>query len=72
MITTESKGIMYTSTKAGGWNGGDTVSEVVFEDDEEIIGMRWNCWENWWLHNNFIIIFCYKQADPWPFWSSNR
>ncbi|KAI3781592.1 hypothetical protein L2E82_11610 [Cichorium intybus] len=39
MITTESKGIMYTSTKAGGWNGGDTVSEVVFEDDEEIIGI---------------------------------
>ncbi|KAL7587877.1 hypothetical protein Lser_V15G39422 [Lactuca serriola] len=39
MFTTESKGILYTSKKAGGWNGGETVSEVMFEDDEEIIGI---------------------------------
>ncbi|KAI3771156.1 hypothetical protein L6452_02314 [Arctium lappa] len=36
-FTTESKGVLYTSNKAGGWNGGDTVSKVVLEDDEEII-----------------------------------
>lgn len=29
MFTTESKGILYTSKKAGGWNGGETVSEVL-------------------------------------------
>ncbi|KAI3781594.1 hypothetical protein L2E82_11612 [Cichorium intybus] len=40
MFTTESKGILYTSKKAGGWNGGETVSEVVLEEDEEIIGIQ--------------------------------
>ncbi|KAI3771159.1 hypothetical protein L6452_02317 [Arctium lappa] len=40
MFTSESKGVLYPSIKAGGWNGGDTVSKVMFEEDEEIIGIN--------------------------------
>ncbi|CAH1440603.1 unnamed protein product [Lactuca virosa] len=39
MFTTVSNGILYSSKKAGGWNGGKTVSKVVFEDDEKLIGI---------------------------------
>ncbi|KAI3780220.1 hypothetical protein L2E82_10191 [Cichorium intybus] len=39
IFTTESKGVQYSSDKAGGWNGGDKVSKVVFEDGEEITGI---------------------------------
>ncbi|KAJ9548844.1 hypothetical protein OSB04_021387 [Centaurea solstitialis] len=40
MFTTESNGVLYTSNKAGGWNGGDIVSKVVFDDDEELIDIN--------------------------------
>ncbi|CAI9298703.1 unnamed protein product [Lactuca saligna] len=40
MFTTKIKGIEKTSNKAGGWNGGDIVSEVTFSPDEEIIAIN--------------------------------
>ncbi|XP_023770004.1 mannose/glucose-specific lectin-like [Lactuca sativa] len=36
MFTTKCGGVLHNSNKFGGWNGGDTVSEVHFEGDEEI------------------------------------
>ncbi|KAL8246257.1 hypothetical protein R6Q59_007473 [Mikania micrantha] len=40
MFTTKCRDIFHTSNKVGGWNGGQTVSEVTFEIDEEIIGIK--------------------------------
>ncbi|KAF5768010.1 putative jacalin-like lectin domain-containing protein [Helianthus annuus] len=41
MFTTESAGgVLNTSNKFGGWNGGQTVSEVTFDSDEEIVGIK--------------------------------
>ncbi|KAL7587347.1 hypothetical protein Lser_V15G39411 [Lactuca serriola] len=40
MFTGESKGILHDSDKYGGLAGGETVSEVIFEGDEEIIGIN--------------------------------
>ncbi|KAI3751473.1 hypothetical protein L2E82_22560 [Cichorium intybus] len=37
---TESKGILYTSEKAGGRNGGGTVTEKKFKEDEELTGIK--------------------------------
>ncbi|KAI3514823.1 hypothetical protein L1887_13556 [Cichorium endivia] len=39
MFTTVFKGVEKTSDKAGGWNGGDIVSEVTFAPGEEIIAI---------------------------------
>ncbi|XP_023760168.1 mannose/glucose-specific lectin isoform X3 [Lactuca sativa] len=39
VFTTKSKGFQYTAHMVGGWNGGVRISKVVFEDDEEIIGI---------------------------------
>ncbi|KAD7477818.1 hypothetical protein E3N88_00954 [Mikania micrantha] len=40
MFTTKCEDIFQTSNKVGGWAGGQTVSEVTFEIDEEIIGIK--------------------------------
>ncbi|KAK9069865.1 hypothetical protein SSX86_010261 [Deinandra increscens subsp. villosa] len=39
MFTTEFRGVFHTSNKAGGSTGGQTVSEVIFGFDEEIVGV---------------------------------
>ncbi|KAI3508668.1 hypothetical protein L1887_23677 [Cichorium endivia] len=39
-FVTESKGILYTSEKAGGRNGGGILTEKKFEDDEELTGIE--------------------------------
>ncbi|KAK9069866.1 hypothetical protein SSX86_010262 [Deinandra increscens subsp. villosa] len=39
MFTTESRGVFHTSNKIGGSNGGQTISEVIFDFDEEIVGV---------------------------------
>ncbi|KAI7755731.1 hypothetical protein M8C21_027773 [Ambrosia artemisiifolia] len=39
MFTAQNKGLTYTSEKAGGWNGGDIVSEITFDGDEKINGI---------------------------------
>ncbi|KAI7751462.1 hypothetical protein M8C21_017680, partial [Ambrosia artemisiifolia] len=36
MFTAQYKGLTYTSERAGGWNGGDIVSEITFDGDEKI------------------------------------
>ncbi|XP_022008904.1 mannose/glucose-specific lectin isoform X1 [Helianthus annuus] len=41
MFTTEAAGgVVNTSNKFGGWNGGQTVSEVTLDSDEEIVGIK--------------------------------
>ncbi|KAD7477741.1 hypothetical protein E3N88_00877 [Mikania micrantha] len=40
MFTTKCGDIFHTSNKVGGWAGGQTVSEVIFAIDEEIIGIK--------------------------------
>ncbi|KAI3781584.1 hypothetical protein L2E82_11602 [Cichorium intybus] len=40
MITSACEGVVHDFEKAGGWNGGDTVSEVMFDEDEELIGIN--------------------------------
>ncbi|XP_076889340.1 mannose/glucose-specific lectin-like [Bidens hawaiensis] len=40
MFTTETEGVLNTSNKFGGWNGGQTVSEVTFDSDEELVGIK--------------------------------
>lgn len=40
MFTSQSRGVLHTSNKAGGWAGGHTVSEVSFDGDEKIIGIN--------------------------------
>ncbi|KAD7477830.1 hypothetical protein E3N88_00966 [Mikania micrantha] len=40
MFTTKCGDIFHTFNKVGGWAGGQTVSEVTFEIDEEIIGIK--------------------------------
>ncbi|KAI3514821.1 hypothetical protein L1887_13553 [Cichorium endivia] len=40
MFTSESKGVLHDSDKFGGWAGGETVSEVIFDGDEEINGIN--------------------------------
>ncbi|PWA65416.1 jacalin-like lectin domain, Transposase-associated domain protein [Artemisia annua] len=37
--TQDGRGYLHESEKVGGWNGGRRVSEVTFDDDEEIIGI---------------------------------
>ncbi|XP_023760229.1 mannose/glucose-specific lectin [Lactuca sativa] len=37
MFTTQYKDALHNSDKFGGWNGGDTVSEVLLDEDEEIV-----------------------------------
>nr|KAJ0190194.1 hypothetical protein LSAT_V11C800429520 [Lactuca sativa] len=37
MFTSEFRGVFYNSEKYGGWAGGETVSEVILDGDEEII-----------------------------------
>ncbi|KAL8246267.1 hypothetical protein R6Q59_007489 [Mikania micrantha] len=39
MFTAQYRGLAYTSNRAGGWFGGERVSEVTFDWDEEIIGI---------------------------------
>nr|KAJ0191295.1 hypothetical protein LSAT_V11C800429610 [Lactuca sativa] len=39
MFTTQCGGLTQTTEKFGGWNGGETVSEVIFERHEEIIAI---------------------------------
>ncbi|KAK9054919.1 hypothetical protein SSX86_025998 [Deinandra increscens subsp. villosa] len=36
MFTSEYRGSLYTSNRVGGWNGGDQLSEVTFDWDEEL------------------------------------
>ncbi|KAI3797964.1 hypothetical protein L1987_33229 [Smallanthus sonchifolius] len=40
MFTTECRGDLHTSNKVGGWGGGQTISEVIFDFDEEIVGLK--------------------------------
>ncbi|KAD7477742.1 hypothetical protein E3N88_00878 [Mikania micrantha] len=40
MFTTKCEDIFQTSNKVGGWAGGQTVSEVTFEINEEIVGIK--------------------------------
>ncbi|KAI3795090.1 hypothetical protein L1987_37734 [Smallanthus sonchifolius] len=40
MFTFECGGVFHTSNKAGGWAGGQTVSQVMFDSDEEIVGIK--------------------------------
>ncbi|XP_023729716.1 probable receptor-like protein kinase At5g59700 [Lactuca sativa] len=40
MFTSESKGVLHDSDKCGGLAGGETVSEVIFEGDENVIGIN--------------------------------
>ncbi|KAI3781602.1 hypothetical protein L2E82_11620 [Cichorium intybus] len=40
MFTSESKGVLNDSDKFRGWGGGETVSEVIFDGDEEINGIN--------------------------------
>ncbi|XP_076944137.1 mannose/glucose-specific lectin-like [Bidens hawaiensis] len=40
MFTTEYRGELYTSKKFGGWNGGQTVSQVTFGKCEELVGIK--------------------------------
>ncbi|KAJ0467430.1 putative protein kinase RLK-Pelle-CrRLK1L-1 family [Helianthus annuus] len=39
MFTSECRGVLHESTKAGGSAGGDTISEVTLDFDEEIVGI---------------------------------
>ncbi|KAD7477825.1 hypothetical protein E3N88_00961 [Mikania micrantha] len=39
MFSTQYKGLINTSNRFGGWNGGDKVSEVAFDWNEEIIAI---------------------------------
>ncbi|KAL4572395.1 hypothetical protein LXL04_019170 [Taraxacum kok-saghyz] len=39
MFTSKCRGVLHNSTKAGGWAGGDTVTEINLHDDENIIGI---------------------------------
>ncbi|KAL8246277.1 hypothetical protein R6Q59_007493 [Mikania micrantha] len=39
MFSTQYKGLTNTSNRFGGWNGGDKVSEVTFDRNEEIIAI---------------------------------
>ncbi|KAF5768031.1 putative jacalin-like lectin domain-containing protein [Helianthus annuus] len=39
MFTAQYGDLTYTSEKMGGWNGGENVSEITFEGDEEINGI---------------------------------
>lgn len=39
MFTIESRGLLHTSNKVGGWASGEKISEVTFDGDEEIIGI---------------------------------
>ncbi|CAH1433029.1 unnamed protein product [Lactuca virosa] len=39
IFTTQCGDSTHTTAKFGGWNGGETVSEVIFEADEEITGI---------------------------------
>ncbi|KAI3790623.1 hypothetical protein L2E82_03808 [Cichorium intybus] len=36
MFTTEHRGLLHTSKLAGGWNGGETISEIILDWNEEI------------------------------------
>ncbi|XP_076951375.1 putative serine/threonine-protein kinase PBL12 [Bidens hawaiensis] len=38
-FTTQYRGLIYSSSKIGGWNGGDKLSEVLFDWDEDINGI---------------------------------
>ncbi|KAI3781598.1 hypothetical protein L2E82_11616 [Cichorium intybus] len=40
IFTTQYRGLTHTYKKAGGWNGGETVSEVILDWNEEIIGIN--------------------------------
>ncbi|KAL8246264.1 hypothetical protein R6Q59_007480 [Mikania micrantha] len=40
MFTCEHEGVLHTSSKAGGCAGGQTVSEVMLDSDEEIVGIK--------------------------------
>ncbi|KAL4590225.1 hypothetical protein LXL04_003151 [Taraxacum kok-saghyz] len=40
VFISESRGLLHTSAKVGGSETGDTVSEVTFDEDEEIIGIN--------------------------------
>ncbi|KAK9069867.1 hypothetical protein SSX86_010263 [Deinandra increscens subsp. villosa] len=40
MFTTEFRGASHTSNKAGGLLGGQTISEVIFDFDEEVVGVE--------------------------------
>lgn len=40
MFTSKCGGVLHTSNKAGGWAGGDTITEVNFDEGEEIIGVN--------------------------------
>ncbi|CAH1424426.1 unnamed protein product [Lactuca virosa] len=40
MFTSESKDVLHDSDKCGGLAGGETVSEVIFDGDEEIVGIN--------------------------------
>ncbi|KAD7477746.1 hypothetical protein E3N88_00882 [Mikania micrantha] len=40
MFTCEHEGVLHTSSKAGGSAGGQTVSEVMLDSDEEIVGIK--------------------------------
>ncbi|KAL4573073.1 hypothetical protein LXL04_019866 [Taraxacum kok-saghyz] len=37
---TQARGVTFSTNKIGGWNGGETVSEVIFESDEQITGIN--------------------------------
>lgn len=41
MLTTESLGILYTTKKVGGWNGGDIVSEVQTLTNESVMRQKY-------------------------------